>query len=191
MIANILENIDYDSRIIVMCELANIKHKYNNVEKLNAFRKVRRIFETMDFDKITKPQRQLFTICEDNIINLRNKLGPDALISISEADTANTSGRREEEQQDKQKEDDQEKIQADNQEEFRKESEKRKKSEQAPLAKAIRSKGENQDAAADKLDVDKSTISRIKTGERKPSFELMQKLKNSYGAGVVNQMLGT
>lgn len=169
----VLSELSKNDRLIILSELADIKTNFKKIDVLNAFRNLRSVFnENMDDN-----QKKLFSFCEEKILNLRNVLGIEAMRTVSEAD--------DKKEQDK----DQEKIQAKNAEEFRKESEKRKKAEQEPLAKAIRSKGENQNDAAEKLDVDKSTISRIKTGERNPSFELLQKLKKAYGSGIVNQML--
>ena len=56
-----------------------------------------------------------------------------------------------------------------------------KKGETRPLAKGLRAKGMTQDELADAADVDKSTISRIKLGVRKPSFDLMKKLSDVFG----------
>ena len=56
-----------------------------------------------------------------------------------------------------------------------------KKGETRPLAKSLRAKGMTQDELAQAADVDKSTISRIKLGVRKPSFELIKKLSDVFG----------
>lgn len=77
---------------------------------------------------------------------------------------------------------DQEKIQGQNKDEFEKAQEKLKKGETKPLAKALRAKGMNQQELADRLDVHKSTISRIKTGQRKPSYDLMANLSDTFGS---------
>ncbi len=76
----------------------------------------------------------------------------------------------------------QDKIQSKNVDEFEKAQEKMKKGESKPLAKALRSKGMSQQELADQLDVHKSTISRIKTGKRNPSFEMMTELGDALGS---------
>lgn len=60
---------------------------------------------------------------------------------------------------------------------------KSKKSEQSPFARAIRASGfKSQEKLADLVDVDPSTISRFKTGTRKPSFDTMQRLVKRTGS---------
>jgi DNA-binding XRE family transcriptional regulator len=71
---------------------------------------------------------------------------------------------------------------AKNQEEFADQNAARAKNQNAPLAKALRAQGVSQDEAADLLDVDKSTISRIKNGDRKPSFDLLKKISKKFGS---------
>ena len=55
------------------------------------------------------------------------------------------------------------------------------KGQTRPLAKGLRAKGMSQDELAAAAGVDKSTISRIKLGVRKPSFELMKTLSDVFG----------
>lgn len=69
-----------------------------------------------------------------------------------------------------------------NKEEFADQNIAKAKNQNAPLAKALRAQGVSQDEAADILDVDKSTISRIKSGSRKPSFDLLKKMNGKFGS---------
>lgn len=69
-----------------------------------------------------------------------------------------------------------------NKEEFAADNIAKAKNQNAPLAKALRAQGMSQDEAADALDVDKSTISRIKSGVRKPSYELLKKMSGKFGS---------
>jgi DNA-binding XRE family transcriptional regulator len=174
---SIFKNLDIDSRVILMSDIAGMKHGYNMKESLSAYRGLKSVCESWDFDDISQFKRDIFTFCEENLFNLRFELGADAMLVV------------EDDAKDKQKEKDKEEKARKNKEEFDKKREQQKKSEQSPLKKAIVSKGEDQDDAAEVLDVDKSTISRIKTGTRKPSFDLMKQMKKHYGAGVVNQLL--
>ena len=174
-----LKMLPINDRIIILSDIASIKHSFSVKESLDAYRKLRMIFENSDFMNLSQNHRKLFSICEDNLFNLRSSLGVDAMILLNE----------DEKEDEKEREKEQKEIEKKNKEEFEKESEKRKKAEQEPIAKILRAKGDSQNDAASNLDVHKSTISRWKTGTRNPSFENMKDLKDVYGAGVVNQIL--
>lgn len=156
-------------KLAVMADLGNIKHNFSDRELFESFRLLHlaneSYEETDDFGK------DVFSFVANRYKDLRVQLGHKVMRDIVYEATES------EEEKAKEKE-------------LEKEGEKKKKKEQAPLAKAMRSKGFSQNQTADALDVDKSTISRIKTGVRKPSFDLMQKISSRFGKGVVNQLLG-
>lgn len=182
-----LKKLPVDDRMIILSDLAEIKHNYSVKESLNAYRNLRSIFEQSDFMNLSQNHRKLFSICEDNLFMLRRKLCCEAMVPLNE--DISDEDEDEDEQEQKERERDKEEQERKNIEKFEKEAEKSKKDEQAPLAKALRGKGDNQDDAAELLDVHKSTISRWKTGTRNPNFDNLQDLKNKYGASVVNQIL--
>jgi DNA-binding Xre family transcriptional regulator len=74
-----------------------------------------------------------------------------------------------------------EKDQQGKEDDFAKMNDGKKKGESKPLARALRSKGLSQNELADKLDMNKSTVSRLKTGKRKPSFDTLKQLSNVLG----------
>jgi transcriptional regulator with XRE-family HTH domain len=73
-------------------------------------------------------------------------------------------------------------MQSQNKDAFQQAQDKMKKGETKPMAKALRAKGMSQQELADKLNVHKSTISRLKTGKRNPSFEMMSELGDALGS---------
>lgn len=170
-----LSHIDADGRVIVLSDLAELGHDYKAGDMLKAYSKLKDICESWDLELFDEFKSDLYEFVDDRLKHVSESLGHNAIMlvkAITEED--------DEEESEKSKK---------NKEKFEKEAEKRKKGEQSPIAKAARSKGETQDEMADEIDVHKSTISRYKTGTRKPSFDTMKKLSKHYGKGFVNQLL--
>lgn len=171
-----LSHIDVDGRVVVLADLAELGHDYKAGDMLKTYRELKYVCEQWDMENIDDFMLDIYEFVENRYMSVRSKLGANAMrmvSAISEAD------------------DDKKEQSRKNKEKFEKEGEKRKKSEQAPIAKAARSKGESQNDMADGVDVDKSTISRWKTGNRHPSFDSLKRLSDRYGKGLVNQLLGT
>lgn len=154
------------SKIAIMADLGNINHNFNKKELFESFRDL--YLTNKSYKYVNDFGKEVLSFINNRYKNLREELGHKIMQDIVyEAD------------------------EKENKEKFEKENEKKRKKEHAPLAKAIKSKGYSQDEAADILDVDKSTISRIKTGTRKPSFDLMRKMSIKFGKGIINQLLDT
>ena len=177
---DILKCLSEDKQIIsILADLANINDK-NIISKEEKYFAYKKLYESiMNEEDVFK--QMLSNYFYNEYRKLRNDLGCKVMNSIFEEDEKEKT-REELEKDIKKKKENAE-------EEARKKMEKSKKSEQEPLAKAIRSKGDDQNDAADKLGVHKSTISRIKSGVRDPSFDLLQDISKTYGSGVVNQLL--
>jgi len=170
-----LSHIDADGRVIVLADLAELGHDYKAGDMLKTYRDLRDICESWELEEFNDFKTNLYEFIDNKYRRVRDDLGHSAMQIIQ----AITEEEDEDEQSKK------------NKEKFEKEADKRKKGEQSPIAKAARSKGETQDDMADEIDVHKSTISRYKTGSRKPSFDTMKKLAKHYGKGFVNQLLGS
>lgn len=172
-----LSHIDADGRVIVLADLAELGHDYKAGDILKTYRALKDICESWDIEDFDDFATSIYEFVDNKYKTVRSKLGSNAMQmvrAIAEAEDDDDS--------------DQSKK---NKEKFDKEAEKRKKGENSPIAKAARSKGDNQNDMADEVGVHKSTISRIKTGKRDPSFGLLKKIKATYGQGVVNQLLGS
>jgi transcriptional regulator with GAF, ATPase, and Fis domain len=179
--SKILENFDFNDSLMFMLDIANIDNDlFNKKEKLLGYKKLSNLKE--DNDDFSN---MLSNFAYSRYRELRSEVGSGALMSF------NTTIYEEDEDEKSRdaKEIENKKKSEEDEKEFTKENEKKKKAEQNPLSKALRTKGHDQDEAAEKLDVDKSTISRIKTGTREPSFELMKKMSDIYGKGLVTQLL--
>ena len=179
----LMEGFSTSEKIIVLCDIADIdtRNAYSNLDRLSTFRKLVKITEGVD-DEFGKT---ISDFSYDRYRQLRKSIGSDAMRSVR------VIGEDEEEKSRDTKEREEKKRKEENEEETELKNKEGKKKEQAPLAKALRSKGEDQEEAANKLDVDPSTISRIKTGVRRPSFELMQKMAKTYGRGLVDQLVSS
>jgi len=146
--------------------IKDIKLTYSGYKKLNES------IDNYDCSDFGDFEYNLLSVIKERYENFRSLMGNEAMNYLFEDE-----------------EKDQEGIQKKNAEKIDISMKRKKKSEQSPLAKAIRSKGDSQSNAADKIGVDKSTISRIKTGKRRPSFDTMKELSDMYGTSVVNQLL--
>jgi DNA-binding transcriptional regulator YiaG len=75
-------------------------------------------------------------------------------------------------------------FEAEDKKDDKKEDKKKDKGQEdkEPLARALRSKGESQSDLAGDVGVHKSTVSRWKTGTRKPSFDALVDIKKKLGS---------
>ena len=162
-----LSESDIQDKVVLLSVLAGIKCDYSNREVYESLRRLRTSFGGSEYH----------TVVEENYKKYRYALGASVMNNIMEKNKSKEAEKRSKE------------LSKKNKEKFKKEGEKKKKKEKSPLAQAIRAKGDDQEEAADKVDVHKSTISRIKTGTRKPSFDTMKKLATVYGKGLVSQLL--
>lgn len=169
-----LSHIDIDGRVIVLADLAELGHGYKAGDMLKAYKELKTVCESWDISDVDDFKSDMYEFVQENYLKLRSKVGDAAM--------SNVVSITEDEEDDKAN---------DNKKAFEKEAEKQKKSEQSPIAKAKRAKGQTQDDMAASTSVDKSTISRWKTGTRKPSFDNLKKIKKQYGMAVVNQLLGS
>lgn len=180
-LATILEDFDPDNIIMILGDLADlpeIEQMFTKSEMINGYRKLVHLTENNQ-----EGVGEFFSnFVYDRYRSLRSELGHEAMVNL------NPIMEKEEESRDTE-ETKRKKMAKDAEEKGKADVQMKKKAEKAPLAQAIRSKGEDQSDAADKLDVDKSTISRIKTGTRKPSFDLMKKMSRNYGKGLISQLL--
>lgn len=169
-----LSHIDVDGRVIVLADLAELGHDYKAGDMLKAYKELSAICESWEAEEIDDFKSNLYDFIQEQYIKIRSEIGHKAMETvcpIAEAEDDDETSKK-------------------NKEEFEKGAEKQKKKEQSPIAKAVRSKGQDQDDMAKSIGVNKSTVSRYKTGKRKPSFDVLKKIKNQYGMAVVNQLLG-
>jgi DNA-binding XRE family transcriptional regulator len=177
-------NLTLEERLAVVQDVKIIKqyYKYDKMDLLNGLNKIN---ETISKEKDCNVK--FVSYVKESIKNLREELAEKLMKPIFEAEGADKEGnlQKGEGESDldfKKRQEKQEKVQTKNVDEFEKAQEKMKKGETKPLAKALRAKGMSQQELADKLDVHKSTISRLKTGKRNPSFEMMAELGETLGS---------
>lgn len=173
---NILENFDKNKRIMVLCDIANINedHYKDKLEMLETYRSITEMTESSDDDFI----QDIHNFAYSRYRDLRLNLGPDAMLNVELF---------------KEEDDKDDKDDKDNKDDKDKKSDKDEKEydqSMAPLVKAIKSKGDSQANVAHSLGVDPSTISRIKHGVRDPSFDLLQKMANKFGKGIISKLVG-
>ena len=147
-------------------------------------KKINKMFESNKFKGFEK---EFIEVVNESYLELRKILGSEVInkISINEEDEKGTKvekGENESESDFQKRKKETEAEQSKKEEEFAAKSAGKKKGEQKPLAKSLRAKGMSQNDLADTLNVDKSTISRLKTGVRKPSYELMTQLADQFGS---------
>lgn len=167
-----LSNANIDDKVIILSDLANISHSYKSGEIFETYRKLRNVCESWELEEIDDFRSQIHEFVDEQYKNVRNKLGANAIMMVRAIA------------------EDSEDDEKNNKKEFEKGAKKKHKGDNSPIAKAARSKGENQNDMANSIDVDKSTISRIKTGTRRPGFDTLKKLAQKYGKGFINQLLG-
>lgn len=179
-----LSHIDINGRVIVLADLAELGHDYKAGDMLKTYKELKSVCESWNEEDIDDFRSNISEFVIERYLAARSEIGYAAMgkvMPIFETDGDSNSNDHNSTEDGK----------SEGQKKFEKEAGKNKKSEQSPIAKATRSKGQNQDDMASATHVDKSTISRWKTGKRKPSFDNLKKLKSQYGMAVVNQLLGT
>jgi DNA-binding XRE family transcriptional regulator len=180
-------NLTFEERLAVVQDVKIIKQYYKS-DKMDLLSGLNKINETIS--KTKGCNVKFISYVGESIKDLREELSPQLMKSLCEADEnigadkeGNLQkGEGESELDFKKRQEEQEKIQDKNVDAFQQAQEKMKKGETKPLAKALRAKGMSQQELADKLDVHKSTISRLKTGKRNPSFEMMAELGETLGS---------
>ena len=180
----------FEERLAVVQDVGIIK-KYYKSDKMDLLTGLSKI--TVTESKDAKPHVVKFnSYVTESIKSLREELAERLMKPIFEYAEGGTPGANElgelqkgEGESDldfKKRGEEQDKIQSKNKDAFQQAQDKMKKGETKPMAKALRAKGMSQQELADKLDVHKSTISRLKTGKRNPSFEMMSELGDALGS---------
>ncbi|CAK0748368.1 hypothetical protein CCP1ISM_20026 [Azospirillaceae bacterium] len=189
-IVNVIKssNLTFEERLAVVQDTKLIS-KYYSSDKMDLLTGLNKIQETISKESVDNAPA--FKVKFNSYVNqsvkvLREDLAPRLMKPICELASNVTDmmqkGEGESDMDFKERMKGQEEVQDKNKDEFEKAQDKMKKGESKPLAKALRSKGMSQQELADHLDVHKSTISRLKTGKRKPSFELMSELGDTFGS---------
>lgn len=189
-IVNIIveSNLTISERIGIIQDLGIVKQhvKVDPIDTLNGYKKVKDLLESkimdlfeIDFHNIVE---DLFT--EYNTEHGYKTIKPVILeiASPEEKGKRVVQGEGETEPEFQKRKGEAEKEQAQKEKDIDDANIGKKKGENKPLARALRSKGLSQNELAKKLDVNKSTISRLKLGDRDPSFELMTDLTRILGS---------
>ena len=170
-----------DLGIIEKCE------KVSSVDILNGYKKIKELMETKDINdmdlfqvEFTNIVNELFT--EFNIEHGYKNIKPIMEFAGSDKGANVERGESESDPEFLKRKREADKSQGQKEKDFSDEHAGQKKNESEPLAKALRSKGLSQNELADKLNMNKSTISRLKSGERMPSFDTLQKLADTFGS---------
>lgn len=180
-------NLTFEERLAVVQDTKLISKHYNS-DKMDLLTGLTKIQETIAKENNDASFKVKFSAyVNGSVKSLREDLAPRLMKPIFEDDKSSVVDNMEKNENEsdadfKNRVKDQEEVQGKNKDEFEKAQNKLKKGESKPLAKALRSKGMSQQELADHLDVHKSTISRIKTGKRNPSFELMSELGDTFGS---------
>lgn len=193
-IINIIKSsrLTFEERLAVIQDI-NIIKKYYVSDKMDLFTGLSKIEETISHADYKEAHVVKFeTYVRESIKSIREDIAERLMKPVFEADEmgavgADQSGnlQKSEGESDldfKKRGEEQSKVQDKNMGEFEKAQQKMKKGETKPMAKALRAKGMSQQELADELGVHKSTISRLKTGKRMPSFEMMADLGNTLGS---------